>query len=94
MGWETGSLMAAALRELGELCVCLAETALPAATTLHLCAGLRVSVAEPSGWHLLLEQLSAGFPGKREQARWNCFTDQIWHMGCQSMLMCKNGCPA
>lgn len=73
IGWEPSSLMAAALREMGDLCVCLAETALPAATALHVCAGLRVRVAEPSGWHLLLEQLSLNSPGKREQARWKHF---------------------
>ena len=90
MGWEPASPMAATLREWGELWLCLAEAAPPVAA-VHLCAGLRVSVAEPSGWHLLLEQLFLDSSGKREQARWECFIGQIWHIGWQLILTCKNG---
>lgn len=88
--WD-GSLVGCCFGGAGELCACLADTALPAATTLYLCAGLWVRVAEPSGWHLLPEQLSLHSPGKREQARWKCFPDWIWHFGCWSVLVCKSG---
>ena len=82
--------MSAIWRECGKLWLCLAEAA-PTAAAVHLRAGLAVSVADPSGWHLLLEQLSLDSSGKREQARWECFIGQIWHIGCQLILTCKSG---